>query len=164
MAQPDPRVQSRSEPLPGDPFDWFIRIPNQLDLMRSVRALLTSTCEAHGVDDEATQEILLAVSELVNNAIEHVAGAGPGGYHEVDFQFGIADGMAVGRIFDEGQGGIDQAAFEAASPPSLDNDRGRGLFLIRAYVDDLKVRVLPGVGTEIRFVKQLRGNAGGGTA
>lgn len=157
MSRAAPRTP---EPPKGEPFDWFIRIPNRLELMRSVRALLAATCESHGVDEEATQEILLAVSEIVNNSIEHVEGRGSSGYHEVDVRFGISDGTAVGRILDEGEGGIDQADFSDAATPSLDSDRGRGLVLIREYVDELKVTPIPGVGTEIRFVKRLRGGGG----
>lgn len=162
MSHAEPRMTARSERPPGDPFDWFIRVPNRLEVVRSVRALVASTCEAHGVDEEAMQEILLAASEILNNSIEHVAGRGPGGYHEVDFQFGIDGGSVVGRIVDEGEGGIGQGDFDAASAPSLDSDRGRGLFLIRAYVDELRVTPVAGVGTEIRFVKRVR--SGGGNA
>ena len=156
MSRTEPRTSTRSEPPPGDPFDWFIRIPNRLEQMRSIRALLASTCESHGVDEESTQEILLAVSEIVNNSIEHVKGRGPGGYHEVDVRFGIGPSSAVGTVLDEGAGGIAQKDFEVAETPTLENDRGRGLYLIRAYVDELEVREIPGVGTEIRFVKHLR--------
>ena len=104
----------------------------------------------------------LAVSEIVNNSIEHVKGKGPGGYHEVDFTFGIDGGRAVGTVLDEGTGGIAQKDFETAFTPTLENDRGRGLYLIRAYVDELTVREIPGVGTEIRFVKNLGAGAEGG--
>jgi len=159
MPRTEPRMSARPQPPAGDPFDWFIRIPNRLNLMRSVRALLASTCEIHGVDEDATQEILLAVSEIVNNSIEHVKGRGEDGYHEVDFRFGIGAGSAVGTVLDEGTGGIVQKDFEGTATPSLENDRGRGLFLIRAYVDELEVREIPGIGTEIRFVKHLRGGA-----
>jgi anti-sigma regulatory factor (Ser/Thr protein kinase) len=157
MSRAEPRTP---EPTGGEPFDWFLRIPNRLEGVRTVRALLAATCENHGVDEEATQELLLAVSEIVNNSIEHVAGRGDSGYHEVDLRFGIGEGRAVGCVLDEGEGGIGQDDFEVASTPTLENDRGRGLFLIRAYVDELKVTPIPGVGTEIRFVKVLRGGGG----
>ena len=159
MSRTEPRTSARSDQPAGDPFDWFIRIPNRLEEMRAIRALLGATCEAHGVDEEAAQEILLAVTEIVNNSIEHVKGRGADGYHEVDLRFGIGGGCAVGTILDEGTGGIVQKDFEEAATPTLENDRGRGLFLIRAYVDELLVREIPGVGTEIRFVKHLRGGA-----
>ena len=159
MSRTEPRTTTRSDQPAGDPFDWFVRIPNRLEQMRPLRALLAATCEGHGVDEEATQEILLAASEIVNNSIEHVKGRGADGYHEVDFRFGIGGGSVVGTILDEGTGGIGQKDFETAVTPTLENDRGRGLFLIRAYVDELLVREIPGIGTEIRFVKHLRGGA-----
>ena len=162
MSRMEPRASVRSGRQVEDPFDWFIRIPNRLEHMRSIRALLASTCEGHGVGEETAQELALAVSEIVNNSIEHVKGKGPDGYHEVDFTFGIGGGRAVGTVLDEGTGGIAQKDFETAFTPTLENDRGRGLYLIRAYVDELTVREIPGVGTEIRFVKNLGAGAEGG--
>jgi anti-sigma regulatory factor (Ser/Thr protein kinase) len=164
MERSEPRTGVRADPLKDDPFDWFLRIPNRMELLRPLRALLQSTCEFHGVDEEATQEVLLVVSEIVNNSIEHVAGRGPEGYHEVDLRFGIGGGRIVGVVLDEGEGGIEQTDFDGASSPSLDNDRGRGLFLIKAYVDELSVRPRDGVGTEIRFVKRLGDGKGEGAA
>jgi len=140
-----------------DPFDWSLRIPNRLDLVSSVRALVGSTCDLHGVEGDAREELLLAVSELVNNAIEHGPGRGDGGYHEVGLRFGIGGGSAVGAVLDEGEGVIGQGSFDGAGMPTLDEDRGRGLFLIKAYVDEIRVTPIPGVGTEVRFVKRLGG-------
>jgi len=154
----EPRYRPRSE----DPFDWFLRIPNRLELMKPIRDLVGATCEYHGVEEEARQEILLAVSEIVNNAIEHVQGKGDEGYHEVDLYFGIRDGLVVARIVDEGEGGISQSDFDGAARPELDNDRGRGLFLIKAYVDEISVSPVPGVGTEVRFSKKVNGAGAGG--
>ena len=78
----------------------------------------------------------------------------------MEVRFGVDGDRAVGSVRDEGEGGIRQGDFDRASPPDIDTDRGRGLFLIQAYVDDLTVRPLRGVGTEIRFVKKVRLGAG----
>jgi anti-sigma regulatory factor (Ser/Thr protein kinase) len=151
----------RTEAGDGEPFDWFLRIPNRLELMKPIRSLVSSTCESHGADEEALQELLLAVSEIVNNSIEHVKGRGDGGYHEVDFRFGVRDGVASGCVVDEGEGGVAQSDFDGASQPSMDSDRGRGLLLIKVYLDTITVRTVPGVGTEIRFTKRIDGAGGG---
>ena len=148
----------------GDPLDWFLRIPNRLELVHPLRALLAATLESRGVDAEDAQELLLVASEIVNNSIEHVRGRGPGGYHEVEFRFGLDGDRAVGRIFDEGEGAIGQSDFDGIRAPDLDNDRGRGLFLIQAYVDELRVTPVKGAGTEIRFVKKVRRRAGEGAS
>jgi len=167
MAQEQPAMRPHAEVREGDPFDWFLRIPNRLDLVGSVRGLARSTCEARGMDMEEMQEVLLVLTEVVNNAIEHVAGRGPDGYHEVDVQFGISpgekEGRVVARVVDEGEGGVEQSDFDLAAAPELGNDRGRGLFLVRAYVDELQVSGLPGVGTEVRFTKKVRLGVEGGS-
>ncbi len=154
MSDAEARIRDRTLHAGSDPFDWFIRVPNRLAMMRPIRQLVNATCENYGVDEEAVQELLLAISEIVNNAIEHVEGRGDDGYHEVDFYFGVADGCIYGRVIDEGEGSIGQDDFDAAAIPSLDSDRGRGLMLINAYVDSLEVKPVPGVGTSIRFVKK----------
>ena len=148
----------------GDPFDWFLRIPNRLEMVHPLRALLSATLEARGVDEEDAQELLLVASEIVNNSIEHVKGKGPGGYHEVEIRFGLRGDTVVGRVLDEGEGAIGQGDFEGMAAPSIENDRGRGLFLIQAYVDELRVTPVKGAGTEIRFVKKVRRRAEGGTS
>ncbi len=144
----------------GDPLDFHLRIPNRLEMVRALRALLAGTLEGRGVDEEDAQEIQLVVSEIVNNSIEHVRGRGPGGYHEVEILFGVDGDRVVGRVRDEGEGGIQQKDFDRAAPPDVGTDRGRGLFLIQAYVDELSVTPLRGVGTEIRFAKRVRLRAG----
>jgi anti-sigma regulatory factor (Ser/Thr protein kinase) len=154
------RAHPREVGREGDPFDWHLRIPNRLELVQGLRSLLAATLEGRGVDEEDAQEIFLVVSEIVNNSIEHVQGRGPDGYHEVEIRFGVAGDRVVGTVLDEGEGGIGQGDFEAASAPGLETDRGRGLFLIQAYVDALTVTPLRGVGTEIRFEKRVRLRAG----
>lgn len=155
---------SRLQPREGDPFEWHLRIPNRLEIVRDVRALLASSMESRGVEGEDAQEILLVVSEIVNNSIEHVEGRGPGGYHEVEIRFGVDGDRLVCAVCDEGEGGIRQDDFSGALAPSQDTDRGRGLFLIQAYVDELAVTPRRGLGTEIRFVKKVRLRAGERTA
>lgn len=164
MPTEEPTTSHRLATGPGSPYDWSLRFPNRLEISHSIRAMVRSTCEARCMHEEDLEEILLVVTEIVNNSIEHVHGKGPGGFHEIDLQFGISGGTVVGRVVDEGEGNIGQGDFESAAAPDLDSDRGRGLFLIRAYVDELKVTALPGTGTEILFSKRVRIAAEGGKA
>jgi stage II sporulation protein AB (anti-sigma F factor) len=153
-----PETKPKSEPparTADEPWDWVLRIANRLELTKPVRDLVASCCEMHGVDEEARQELLLVVSEIVNNSIEHVVGRGPGGYHEVEIGFRVRDGVIEARVRDEGEGGVAQSDFDGAAQPTLESDRGRGLLLIKVYVDDIQVRTLPGVGTEIRIRKSF---------
>ena len=156
--EPKAAMSGRTDAASGDPVDWTLRIPNRLELMTAVRALVGATCDMHGVEGDPREELLLAVSELVNNSIEHVQGPGADGRHEVEVRFGIAAGVAVGTVLDGGEGAVGQGTFDNAVVPGLDDDRGRGLFLIKAYVDDIRVTAVPGTGTEIRFEKRLGGD------
>jgi anti-sigma regulatory factor (Ser/Thr protein kinase) len=154
MPEREPCLQpcARTE---SEDWDWFLRIPNRLELTKAIRDLVAASCEMHGVDEDTSQELKLVISEIVNNSIEHVKGRGPDGYHEVDVWFRIRDGLITARIFDEGEGGVGQTDFDEAGRPSFDSDRGRGLLLIKEYVDDIRVRHHPRVGTEVRIEKRF---------
>ena len=71
--------------------------------------------------------------------------------------------MVLARGGDEGVGVIGEDEWLGAAAPDLGMDRGRGLFLVRAYVDELQVSGSRGVGTEVRFSKKVRLGVEGGT-
>lgn len=92
-----------------------------------------------GLADRA-DDVLLAVHELVANAIE-AAGAAEVSHWEVD-------GAQVWQVGDDGPGLHDAAA--GYSPPPLDLSGGRGLWMARSLADEATVRP-HGPGTAIRL-------------
>jgi anti-sigma regulatory factor (Ser/Thr protein kinase) len=57
-------------------------------------------------------------------------------------------------VLDRGAETLDDGIFEFDAPPSHLGDRGRGLFLIKAFTDEARVTQPEGGGTCITIVKR----------
>ena len=114
--------------------------------------ILALSLVARDFDEEWIDEFGLAVTELVNNSFEH---ASDSERHEVDLKIVLFDDRVVFRIRDEGQGQISQEDFdfEGKGPPDQLEDRGRGLFLISCFTDDVQVKHEADGGTEVAITK-----------
>ena len=118
-------------------------------LVDQIMSLVTEMGCAEGQEFE----IRLAVSEALNNAVEHGCGNDPGKRAEICVECDPERGMLI-IVRDPGPG------FDPASIPSpIEGERifsgsGRGIFLINQLMDH--VRYARG-GTEIRMVKHDAG-------
>jgi len=106
-----------------------------------------------GFPEEELHKISMAVRETIVNAVVH--GNRYSAHKKVHLQVSKAqDGMTV-TVADEGNG------FDLASLPdplaeeNLLHQSGRGILLIRAFVDEFVMRRLSPVGTEVKLVKYL---------
>jgi PAS domain S-box-containing protein len=92
----------------------------------------------------ASAELILG--ELLANTVEHAAGL-------VEIHIDWSEDQPVVRILDTGPGLTD---VPAKLPQDSLEQGGRGLFLINALADGVRLSVQPGGGTEIRVVLPLR--------
>jgi len=108
-----------------------------------------------GCDEEESLNAAIAVREAVINAVAHGNKKDPA--RRVEVHFKVRPGKVEVRVRDEGEG------FDPASTPDPtagDNrlkTTGRGLLLIRAFVDDVAFRYREGRGMELALVKRHRG-------
>lgn len=139
------------------PIKIELRLPSMMFLARPLREFVRLTLDSTDFDEEDIDDVCLVMTEVVNNSMEH-ASARP---HEVEVDIEIDDEKLLLRVRDEGEAKITQEDFDQGSegPPNHLEDRGRGLFLIASFSDDVKVRALPGGGTEVRIVKYRKGKA-----
>ncbi len=107
-----------------------------------VRADVTAFAAAHGVDAASVDDIRLAVSEAVTNAVVHGYREAPG---TVDVRAEHADGALSISIRDSGCG------MQARSIGTGHAGMGVGLSLIRRVVSELSVAPHMGDGTEVRM-------------
>lgn len=118
----------------------LVNIPSIPVFERVVRASAREVGEAIGLTPERIEDLKLAVSEAVTNAIEHGNRSQPGKLVEVTFVCDT-DKLEV-RIRDEG-GGVDQLDFSPRVVEEVNLDsgmhRGFGMYLISELVDDIEV-------------------------
>lgn len=134
------------------------KYPSTLDSVDQAEAIIMEAATASGFDEDDQHRISMAFRECMVNAVVH------GNRYNKTKQVAVhaerTGGELIIRITDEGEG------FEVHSVPNpLDEDNllrhsGRGLFLMGAFMDDMKVRKVEPNGTEVTLVKRVPQNAG----
>jgi len=140
------------EPSKSMPIVIGMRLPNLMFLTRPLREFMSLSLQARSFDEEWIEEFGLAVTELVNNSFEH---ASESRWHEVNVELLIHEDRVEFRIQDEGEGQLTQADFdfEGKGPPDHMEDRGRGLFLISCFTDQVLVSEASDGGTAVTITK-----------
>jgi anti-sigma regulatory factor (Ser/Thr protein kinase) len=123
-----------------------VSFPPDRHVLRQIRADVRSMAARLGGSPQVSDTIALVVDELVNNAIEHGAV-----YRSKGLDLSVALFLVNGRLrveFTDPEMPPDSvrdlagALVQAANGmPSLDNERGRGLFLLTVYLEDLRAEV-----------------------
>jgi serine/threonine-protein kinase RsbW len=111
-----------------------------------------------GLDDESIHWIGVAVRESVINAIKH-GNAGDAAKHVfVEFETDLVDrapALTI-RVRDQGVGFDPETLADPMAPENLLKASGRGIFLIRTFMDDVRLRRAPQGGMEILMTKRVQ--------
>ncbi|MFF5294545.1 ATP-binding protein [Paractinoplanes globisporus] len=121
-------------------------LPREAGSVPAVRRLLRSALAVLQVDAESGADLELAITEACANVVNHASGAES---FEVLLEVG-EDHCAI-DVRDDGAG-FDLAA---VGPPGVDTERGRGLFLIRALAENVRMHSAPRHGSLIHFEKSF---------
>jgi serine/threonine-protein kinase RsbW len=110
-----------------------------------------------GLDDDARHYVGVAIRESVINAIKHGNGNDPAKHVFVEFSAANsdADKVLTIRVRDQGEGFDPDTVADPLAPENLLKASGRGIFLIRSFMDDVQLQNAPEGGMEIRMVKRV---------
>ena len=118
-----------------------------------------------GLDDDAVHWVGVAIRESVINAIKHGNRNDATKHVFVEFETAVrahVPELAI-RVRDEGEG-FDPATLKSPlDPENLLKSSGRGIFLIRNFMDDVRLQRAPEGGMEIRMVKRAQPASADGT-
>ena len=127
---------------------------SDIDMLDLVQAIGDHLGRQAGLDDEALHWVSVAVRESVTNAVRHGNAGDAGKRVHIEFTYLGADaGLAI-RVRDEGRGFDPDALPDPLAPENLLKPSGRGIFLIRSFMDELKLRRVPEGGMEVIMVKR----------
>ncbi len=98
-----------------------------------------------GLDEEKINGLLLAVTEATTNAIIH--GNKNNSLKLVRINVTVENSILTIKIKDEGNGFDPSIVPDPTNPENLLKDSGRGLYLMRVYMDSMDINVTP-EGTE----------------
>jgi serine/threonine-protein kinase RsbW len=129
---------------------------SSFDMLDFVQVVSDHIGRRVGLDDEALHWVGVAVRESVINAIKH--GNANDARKRVHVEFTALDGARPGlaiRVRDEGPGFDPACLPDCLAPNNLLKSSGRGIFLIRNFMDELVLQRAPEGGMEVRMVKRL---------
>jgi len=131
---------------------------SSLDMLDLVQAVSDHIGRRAGLDEESLHWASVAVRECVINAIRH--GNGNDDSKRVHLDFTTLDGDAgpgiAIRVRDEGRGFDPACLPDCRAPENLLKGSGRGIFLIRSFMDELELRRAPEGGMEVVMVKRAQ--------
>jgi len=102
-----------------------------------------------GEDDQV--RIGMAVREAMVNAVVH--GNRYSAHKKVRFSVAIEGSRFIARIADDGEGFDYESLPDPLAKENLLQSSGRGIFLIRSFVDEFQVRRRSPAGTEVILIK-----------
>ena len=123
-----------------------------MDSVSEVEAAADKLAGEAGLDEEERFRVTMAVREAAVNAVLHGNDYDPA--KQITASFENNGKSLIFTIADQGKG-VDPAALpDPLAPENLLRGTGRGIFLIRSFMDEVHFRQLQ-PGTELTLVKHL---------
>lgn len=134
-------------------FPDGIVIPSSTDFLADVDRFLEEKFGEASVDGSVITDIAISVSELVNNAIIH--GNGSDATKEVDIRFRVSPSELRVVVCDQGNGFNINGVDDPIDDENLLREVGRGIFIVRNFVNQVNVTRAPSGGACVEIVKKL---------
>jgi len=103
--------------------------------IRIIESFIDNAKEKYELDDDIYGNIMIAVTEAVNNAIRH--GNKDNSSKNVLISLSLEDGMIKFKIQDEGEGFNFHQLPDPTSPENISKPGGRGIFLMKHLSDEV---------------------------
>ena len=129
-------------------------LDSTLETVDSAEQAASRIASEAGFDDDEVMRIAMAVREAAVNAVLHGNAYDPGKKVSLAFERTGAD--LVITIRDQGKGLDLQKIPDPLAPENLLKTSGRGIFLIRSFMDEVHIHPSQ-TGTEIKLVKHVHG-------
>jgi len=130
------------------------KLDSTLESVNQAEETALKVAEQAGFTEEDATRISMAVREAAVNAVLHGNAYDPG--KKVDLKFESVDEKLVITICDQGKGLDPNSLPDPLAPENLLKQSGRGIFLIRSFMDEVRIRTLD-PGTEITMIKHFHG-------
>lgn len=112
-----------------------IQIPSLLENIRIIESFIDNAKEKFELDDDIYGNIMIAVTEAVNNAIKH--GNSNDRSKSVYLSLCLKESLIQFIIKDEGNGFDYENLPDPTSPENLEKIGGRGIFLMKHLSDEV---------------------------
>jgi serine/threonine-protein kinase RsbW len=130
-------------------------IPNSQNNLAEADDFIESNLETLGIDKSLIADIAISATELINNAILH--GNGGDTSKKVKIRLEVDNKTVIIDIVDQGKGFDPTIIPDPLAEENLLKEVGRGIFIARSLVDELRFDREPGWGTRASITKYLPG-------
>ena len=127
-----------------------LTLPSSLESVDTIEHAAQGFAARAGFDEDTVPNIAMAVREAAVNAILHGNSYNPA--KQVTASFEANSDALVVRIADQGTGFDPGNIPDPLAPENILRGSGRGIFLIRAFMDEVHFRQLH-PGTELTLIK-----------
>jgi serine/threonine-protein kinase RsbW len=127
-------------------------LSSEVRLVDVVHAAVETAAGIAGLDEDDGLNVAIAVREAVINAIVHGNRKDPGRKVEVSLQ--ARPGSVKARVRDQGAGFDSGATPDPTAGDNLMRSSGRGILVMRGFVDRVDFKFRDGRGMEVTLVKK----------
>ena len=125
-----------------------IQVPSMVENIRMIESFIDNAKERFHLDDDIYGNIMIAVTEAVNNAIKH--GNNNNKTKNVYLSLSLDESMIKFIVKDEGDGFNYDSLPDPTAPENLEKPGGRGIFLMKHLSDEVQF-LDNGRTVELRF-------------
>jgi serine/threonine-protein kinase RsbW len=115
-----------------------IQVPSISENIRMIESFIDNAKDRFHLDDDIYGNIMIAVTEAVNNAIKHGNANDKG--KNVHLSLALDESMIKFTVKDEGPGFDYQDLPDPTAPENLEKPGGRGIFLMRHLSDEVEFK------------------------
>ncbi|MFN7914466.1 MAG: ATP-binding protein [Vicinamibacterales bacterium] len=141
------------------PLSISLEFTSAFDMLDVLQVVSDHACKQVGLDEDSVHWVSVAVRESVANAIKH------GNQHDaakkvfVEFTGTVDPAELSIRVRDQGAGFDPDEVADPLAPENLLKGSGRGIFLIRSFMDEMVLQRAPEGGMEMRMRKRAQATA-----
>ena len=139
--------------MTAEPRVYELNLESDLKNVEAADEMSRRASSTAGFDEDDRQRIEMAVHESLINAIWH--GNKNDRSKKVSVKFEIFEDRLEVRVRDQGNGFDPTHIPNPLAAENLLNISGRGIFLIRSFMDDFRVEKAASGGTEVTMIKKF---------
>ncbi len=113
-----------------------LKVSSNAQNLRLVERLIEDVCQVYGVNEDCYGNMLISVTEAVNNAIHHGNKNNPEKFVKIGFE--SENNLLVFSVEDEGEGFDHGSLPDPTDPENIDKLSGRGVYLMTQLTDMIR--------------------------
>src|SRR6185503_12071865 len=134
-----------------------LEFSSAFEMLDFVQVVSDHLARSVGLDEDSLHWVGVAIRESVINAIKHGNKSDAAKHVFVEFETATDQVPALAiKVRDQGEGFDPETVANPLDPENLLKSSGRGIFLIRNFMDDVQLQRAPEGGMEIRMVKRVQ--------